>query len=221
MKKEIDISGKKFNRLTAIKSLNKASYKQNKTSKSYWLFKCDCGNEKIIRKDDVVSGIVKSCGCLQKEMASKSAKIKSKKHGDSNNRLYRIYHAILNRCYYKKDINYQNYGNRGICVCDEWNNRNGYKKFKDWAIKNGYNDNLTIDRIDVNGDYCPENCRWATHKQQGRNTRTNHYIVWNNEKHCISEWAEILGINPRTLQSRISRGWDLKNIFTKPIRKTC
>lgn len=217
MKKEKDISKKKFGRLTAIKLSHKMKAKNG--SKYFWLFRCDCGKEKVINKYNVTAGIVKSCGCLQKEESSKSAKIRFKKHGNSNSRLYRIYQAFLRRCNYNKDINYKNYGGRGIRVCDKWLGTEGYNNFKEWALKNGYKDDLTIDRIDSDGWYCPENCRWATKKQQGRNTRTNHNIFWNNESHCISEWAEILGINPRTLRSRIGRGWDLDDIFKKPIRK--
>lgn len=118
-----------------------------------------------------------------------------------NARLYNIWRNMKQRCYNKNHAKYKNYGGRGIQVCDEW--RTDFMLFYNWAINNGYKDNLTIDRIDVNGNYEPDNCRWATPKQQSRNTTKNRYYTINNETHCLSEWCEILNLNYKTIYARI------------------
>lgn len=175
MTKEFDITGKKFGNLTAVKKIDS----------KYWLFKCDCGKEKKIKKTNVVCGITKSCGCLwYKEVA-----LGNKKHGMSKTRLYECWRDMRNRCYLKTRYDYKRYGGRGIVVCDEWKNK--FEPFYDWAINNGYKDYLTIDRIDVNGNYCPENCRWATKKEQALNRRTTVFVEYNGEKHSLKDWAII------------------------------
>lgn len=139
------------------------------------------------------------------------------KHGDSTNgkqqRLYRIWTGIIARCNNK---NAKYYGSKGIKVCDEWRD---YVNFKKWAEANGYADNLTIDRIDNSKDYCPENCRWATMKEQQRNRTNNHIIEYNNESHTISEWAEIFNINVDVLIYRINNGWDVSTALTTPTQE--
>ena len=131
-------------------------------------------------------------------------------------RLNIIYHNIKGRCYNKNRWNYQYYGARGIKVCDEW--KNDYQKFKKWALENGYQDNLSIDRIDVNGNYCPENCRWTTDKEQKNNTRRNHYITYNGKTQSMSKWAEELNISYTVLRARINRSkWSIEKAFTKPV----
>lgn len=202
-----DLTGQRFGRLTVIRRVQ-----NNKYNEAMWLCRCDCGNEKTIsgkclrRKNNT-----SSCGCLQRERAKKSHVT----HNMSKSRIFKIWTKIKTRCFNKNIANYKNYGGRGITICKEW--KSDFKKFYNWAIKNGYSDNLSIDRIDVNGNYCPENCRWATSKEQARNTRKNHTITFKGETHCISEWAELIGINYGTLYYRIEQGWDFeKNIKTKP-----
>ena len=112
------------------------------------------------------------------------------------------------RCSRKSEPSYKNYGERGISVCKEWND--SFLKFKEWAIENGYSEDLTIDRIDVNGNYCPENCRWATAKEQANNKRTNLYITINGTTHTATEWCEINGIKYSTAMRRRQRGWPLE-----------
>ena len=125
-------------------------------------------------------------------------------HGDTTSRLYSIWAGMKSRCFNPNIHSYKHYGGRGITVCDEW--KNSYIDFKKWALENGYDESLTLDRIDVNGNYEPSNCRWATQKQQARNTRFNNIIELNGESHCISEWAEILGIGNGLILHRVKRG---------------
>lgn len=202
MRKCIDLTNKKFGRLTVIKRV------ENKGKETCWLCKCDCGNEKIIKAKNLKSGTTQSCGCLHKE---KTQKI-NYKHGLRKTRLYNTWANMKKRCYNKNDKRYKNYGGRGIIMCDEW--QNDFMSFYNWAINNGYKENLTIDRIDVNGNYEPNNCRWATIKIQANNTTTNHYITYNNETHTIAEWADILNINYAKLHARITKSkWNIERAF--------
>ena len=188
-----DLTGKTFNRLTVIK---RAEVEKKEV---YYLCKCTCGNEKIIRGKDLKYNKIKSCGCLNKEKTTE----RNTKHSLRYTRIYRIWLLMKNRCLNSKYYLFKNYGGRGITVCNEW--KNDFVKFYDWSMNNGYNDTLTIDRIDVNGNYEPSNCRWATKLQQQRNTTRLRKITYKNETHCISEWAEILGLEYNTLYHRFRR----------------
>ena len=188
-----DLTGKTFNRLTVIK---RAEIEKKEV---YYLCKCTCGNEKIIRGKDLKYNKIKSCGCLNKEKTIE----RNTKHSLRHTRIYRIWLLMKNRCLNSKYHLFKNYGGRGITVCNEW--KNDFVKFYDWSMNNGYNDTLTIDRIDVNGNYEPSNCRWATKLQQQRNTTRLRKITYKNETHCISEWAEILGLEYNTLYHRFRR----------------
>ena len=188
-----DLTGKTFNRLTVIK---RAEVEKKEV---YYLCKCTCGNEKIIRRKDSKYNKIKSCGCLNKEKTTE----RNTKHSLRHTRIYRIWLLMKNRCLNSKYYLFKNYGGRGITVCNEW--KNDFVKFYDWSMNNGYNDTLTIDRIDVNGNYEPSNCRWATKLQQQRNTTRLRKITYKNETHCISEWAEILGLEYNTLYHRFRR----------------
>ena len=188
-----DLTGKTFNRLTVIK---RAEIEKKEV---YYLCKCICGNEKIIRGKDLKYNKIKSCGCLNKEKTTE----RNTKHSLRHTRIYRIWLLMKNRCLNSKYHLFKNYGGRGITVCNEW--KNDFVKFYDWSMNNGYNDTLTIDRIDVNGNYEPSNCRWATKLQQQRNTTRLRKITYKNETHCISEWAEILGLEYNTLYHRFRR----------------
>lgn len=137
-------------------------------------------------------------------------------HGDTGTRLHRIWQNMKARCYRKSAREYENYGGRGITVCDEW--RNSYENFKEWALNNGYAEDLTIDRINTDGNYCPENCRWITNKEQQNNKRNNVVYEFNGEIKTLAQWSEELGICYRTLQKRI-RKWGVEKAFTTPLKE--
>lgn len=153
----INLTGESFGRLTVIERCGSID------GHAAWLCKCICGNTTVVNGKWLRAGRTTSCGCYHKEMLSK----RSKTHGMTNTRLYRIWHDMKNRCFYEKDKHFKDYGGRGITVCAEW--KNSFEKFSEWAIKNGYSDTLTIDRINNDGNYEPQNCRWATRKQQCEN----------------------------------------------------
>lgn len=208
MSKMKNLTGQKFGRLTVIRIVGK-----DKFQNLIWLCKCDCGNEVSVRSASLIKGRTVSCGCYNKE----KAKYAFKTHGLSKTRLYRIWNGIKNRCFNENIPKYKNYGNRGIFVCDEW--KNDFMSFYNWSMDNGYDDNLSIDRIDYNGNYEPNNCRWITNKEQSRNKRNNNLITYNNETHCISEWAEILGFKSNDIYRRLKLGWCVEKIFNTPIKE--
>lgn len=151
--------GQRFGRLTAIEP---CGYTQSK--RIAWKCQCDCGREAIVASDKLISGHTQSCGCLVSDVVTKRNKANSKPR---NERLYRIYYGMMSRCNNKKYDAYQHYGARGIRVCDEWNGH--FYDFEKWALLNGYEDDLTLDRIDNDGNYEPSNCRWTTMKVQSNN----------------------------------------------------
>ena len=202
MGKTQDITGQKFGRLTAVRIDH-----QEKDYRYCWLFKCDCGGEIVARKSDVMGGRVHFCNKCKYE--------KQTKHGQKGTRLYAVWNSMKQRCYNKNHKNYKLYGGRGISVCNEWQQ---FEPFYNWAISNGYNENAqfmqcTIDRIDTNGNYEPNNCRWVNQKTQSENTRTAHKIEYNGEIHCLSEWARILNINRKVLEYKLKKGLSLKEII--------
>ena len=199
-----DLTRQKFGRLTVIKRV------ENKNKQTYWLCRCECGNEKEVNAGNLKSGNVRSCGCLRHETVTK--------HGLRNTRLNQIWRGIKKRCYNSRSYSYYLYGGRGITMCDEW--RNDFLLFYNWAINNGYSDSLSIDRIDVNGNYEPNNCRWATAKEQANNMRVNRLLTYKGQTYTMSEWCNILNMKYVTLFGRLQRGWSIEKAFITPIRKS-
>lgn len=179
---KVNYVGRKYGRLTVIEYYGKA-----KDGSALWRCLCDCGGEKIARGSNLNKGFTQSCGCLQKEYRGKPKKT-TNGEAISHTRIYRIWKGIKNRCYNPKANNYKYYGGRGIAVCEEW--LNDFIAFYNWAKANGYNDNLTIDRINTNGNYEPLNCRWADTKTQydnRRNTKLLNKIKEVEEKYNITQ----------------------------------
>ena len=190
-----DLTGEKFGRLTVIE------FVEIKNRGAVWKCVCECGKYKNVRAGDLKAEKIKSCGCLRKEVSKQTITKLCTTHGQRNTRLYRIWRDMKQRCYDRNAKNYHNYGGRGIEVCLEW--KNSFKSFYEWSINNGYNNDLSIDRINVNGNYYPDNCRWATVKEQCNNTRKNVMITYNGKSQTLKEWAEELNINYHTLWKRI------------------
>ena len=187
--------GKKFGKLTVIEKIK--YYNKNNKISVRWKCKCDCGNEIILNGYDILSGRIKSCGHHKGPI----------KHGLTNTKLYRHWQTIIGRCYYPSTYSYKNYGNKGIIVCEEWLGENGFINFYNWSINNGWSEgkDLSIDRIDPKGNYCPENCRWIPRKYQSNNRSNNVLVDFNGEKYTVPQIANILGISKYKLR------YDLKN----------
>ncbi len=212
MARYTDLTGQRFGRLVVIRYL----YTEQHRRTAVWLCKCSCGKETRVRTDSLTGGKTQSCGCLQSENAFNIGK-DNIKHGLIHHRLYRIYNGMKARCLKPTSQAYKNYGGRGISICEEW--EKSFQNFYDWAINNGYKPELSIDRIDNNGDYCPKNCRWANSKTQARNSRTGHFLTYNGETHCLIEWAEKLNIPVSRLRWRYQHGWTTEQILTKTTRR--
>lgn len=203
----IDISGKRFGRILVLKYVGK----------SKWLCRCDCGNEKIIRRDALIQGRTKSCGCFQKEIAAKQVRQRSLKHGDFGTKLYGIWAGMKRRCYNPRTKYYKDYGGRGITVCDEW--KNDYSKFKEWALANGYQEGLSIERVDVNKGYSPDNCKFITINEQNSNKRISIRLQYQGKEYSIKELSKLTGIKERTIRDRYERGLPIEEILNPKIRK--
>lgn len=202
----INLTGQRFGRLTVVERAE-----NDKHGSPKWKCVCDCGKEKVVYGSSLRNGKTKSCGCLARELSSN----RKKTHGLSKSKLHRVWGNMKDRCENKNCKSFPNYGGRGISVCDEWHN---FQNFYDWAVLAGYADGLSLDRIDVNGGYCPDNCRWATSKTQANNQRNNHKIEYEGNTHTISEWAELYGIPKHTLYARIRMGWDIERALLQPVQ---
>lgn len=195
----------RFGSLTVIKEIGRSKH-----GDVMWLCLCDCGNTTEVKSVNLIHGATKSCGCKTNEMISD----KNKKHGLVNDKLYSVWSGMKSRCYNPNNREYNNYGGRGITICDEW--KNDFTKFYNWAINNGFDKNLTIDRININQNYCPDNCRWITNKEQQRNKRNTIYLTYKNETKPLMEWSEIVGINSETIKNRLKRNWSVEDALEKP-----
>lgn len=202
---KVDLTGKRFGRLTVIRETD-----IRKNGSVVWECRCDCGNIVFAKQNHLARGAVVSCGCYNKDVITI--------HGMTNSKLFNVWSSMKLRCFCETHPQYKDYGGRGITVCDEWLE---FDNFHKWAIENGYKEGkrgkYTIDRIDVNGNYEPSNCRWADMKVQARNRRNNVVVEYNGEKHCLAEWADIMGIPYTTIASRWRRHWSTRDmLFGRP-----
>ena len=202
----VNLTGQRFGRLTVMGRTD------NKKGRTMWICKCDCGKETEVSGSDLRTGGTKSCGCLRIEMIVE----RSTTHGMSNTRLHKEWQSMKDRCTREKCRDYQDYGGRGITICPEWSD--SFEAFRDWALANGYRDDLTIDRIDVDGNYEPSNCRWATLREQAENKRNNHYLTLGEKTLTVTQWARETGIERRTLLKRKSLGWTDVRTLTEPVK---
>lgn len=221
--KKIEIQqGQKFGRLTIVKEVEPYINTKGKKIRMI-LCKCDCGNETTIQLSRFTNGITSSCGCLRlervKSLNKRYEKITGQKLPEdfsfTKSRIYGIWTNMLHRCTNPVEKNY--YG-KGITVCKEW--QIDFFNFYFWAMENGYTDDLTIDRINSNGNYEPSNCRWATYKQQNNNNQMNRSVTYNGITHTIGECGDITGVGRNLLYQRIiTLGWPLEKAFYTPVEK--
>lgn len=204
MKTTIDLVGQKFGHLTVIKYFGKT-----KSRKILWECKCDCGNPNttIVTGSNLKTGNTISCGCIRKQRLLNSVT----KHNERHTKLYGVWCSMKSRCQNPNNASYKNYGGRGICVCEEWQN---YTNFMQWSKESGYKENLSIDRIDVNGNYEPFNCRWVDMKTQANNTRQNKYVLYNNKNLTVTQWEEETK-NP--VGQRLKQGLSVEQAITLPV----
>lgn len=191
----LDITGNRYGRLTVIREVERIRYASG-NSHRVWECLCDCGNIIRCTTDRLRRGNTKSCGCLRKEITSK----KNYKHGGTKTKLYRIWAEMNGRCFCKTNKAYKNYGARGIRVCDEW--RKNFSLFRSWAMSNGYQEGLTIERIDNNGNYCPDNCKWIPKSEQPKNRRNCHLITFNGKTQTLSEWSRELHVDRECVRNK-------------------
>ena len=196
------MEGEHFGRLTVVRDV----VVPNNRHKCV-LCRCACGKTVITELRYLLSGRVVSCGCAKVDFLRKYAT----KHGLCESDIYHRWEDMKSRCYNKNNKAYKNYGGRGIKVCEEW--KDTPAAFAEWAKRNGFQPNLSLDRIDVNGGYSPDNCRWATRKEQQANRRNNIYLTYNGETRMITEWARILGVAFQTIRYHLKRGKNFEEIY--------
>ena len=210
MSKLIDLTGKVFGRWTVIKK----DVVRNRNKNLRWICRCDCGAVKDVNGKTLKNGGSTSCGCYRREVVTS--------HGMKHTRFYRIWRGMKQRCYDTKADNYHNYGGRGITYCDRWEK---FENFRDDMLESytkhceeDGEKNTSIDHIETDGNYEPENCRWATRKVQCRNMRTNKLIEYNGERRCVAEWTELYGFKVDTIKFRFTSGWSIEKALTTPVR---
>lgn len=205
MKKIKNHKNEIYGRLTVLEFI------ERKNNKSYWKCKCNCGNEIIIPITYLTTGDTKSCGCLRKEISRNKCLSKKK---IKNKRIYTIWIDMKRRCYNEKRNNYKYYGGKGIKICDEW--LNDFMIFYNWAINNGYEDNLTIDRIDFNKNYEPNNCRWVNRFFQNNNMSANHKIIYKGKTYnSMSSFCRDKKINYDKFRQKIRQGYEIEDALLK------
>jgi hypothetical protein len=201
----LNLTGQQFGRLTALHVTDQRNYK----NLPMWFCKCSCGNNALISSSNLNTGKTRSCGCLNME--------RIKTHGLSGSPEYTAWEGMIQRCTNIKTLNYNNYGGRGIMICDRW-----LHSFENFYTDMGprLSPDHSIDRYPNNdGHYEPGNCRWATQTEQLNNRRNNHLIDYNGITYTSSQLAEKLNINPAVFNTRLNRNWSIEKIIDTPIRQ--
>lgn len=200
-------SGDKFSRLTIIDPVGSMDRNHHRLL----LCKCDCGTERYLPWNDIRRGSIRSCGCLQRELLSARATT----HGETKCRLYRVWSGMKTRCSNPNASGYGSWGGRGITICDEWKE---YGPFANWARANGFQEHLEIDRVDNDGPYSPQNCRWVTRKQNSRNKRSSRILTAFGESKTVVEWAEDerCSVNAACIRSRLNYGYSHEAAISYP-----
>lgn len=201
MTKRIDLTGQRFGRLVVL------GYSHTKNGQAFWSCQCDCGNTKQIRGSDLRAGKSLSCKCLNYEV--------SRTHKMSKTKIYMVWINMHSRCYKNNHPEYKRYGERGIRVCDKWQTFEGF--FEDMGTT--YKEGLSIDRINVNGNYCKENCRWADNITQQKNRRTTKFYTLNGETETFTYFCRKYNVNYELARGRLRMGWDIEKIFTTPSQR--
>lgn len=201
----LDLSGKRFGRL-----LVQGYSHTNKHKNAIWECLCDCGGKKFLRSAVLINGHTQSCGCIQKDILLKRNLI----HGFSGTRIYETWLDMKRRCFDAKRNQFKDWGGRGITVCPEWMT---FSPFAKWAMGNGYRDDLTIERKDNDGNYCPENCEFIPKEEQSKNRRNLHLVEYKGKVKMISDWARDFGIKQNTITDRLKRGWAIERALQTPV----
>lgn len=212
-----NLVGQRFGRLVVASF----AFSRNAT---FWNCLCDCGGSSVVRAALLRNGSTKSCGCGSKEQA----RINCQKYWRRNERipieirrrLNDAYSNMVSRCSDPTNHRYANYGGRGITICQEWTGAEGRQRFYDWAMAQGYSAGLSLDRINVNGIYSPDNCRLVGSIAQANNTTRNHYITWQGQTLSVADWARRLGLTYSSMIHRVQRGWTMDRIASQPMRRS-
>lgn len=193
-----DLTGERFGFIRVV------SRAPSRNGVTYWNCICDCGRETTVARPSLIQGRTRSCGCYLRKMSAERIIINRRTHGLSKSRLYNIWLSMRARCRDPHNKRFNRYGGRGISVCEEWSS---FETFRDWAYSNGYADGLSIERIDVNGNYDPSNCSWIPMRDQPKNTASNRRITINGETRILNDWARIAGVCSQTITNRIKKGY--------------
>lgn len=213
MAKSLNLTELKYGRLRVVHRTESVRTKSG-TLITMWHCICDCGKETNVSTGNLRSGHTISCGCLGSRATVGKRSIT---HNKSYCGLYSVWSGIKRRCYNPHEEGYHKYGGRGISMCDDW--KNDFQSFYEWAIGHGYNKSLSIDRIDNNGNYCPENCRWTTAKEQSYNRRNTIYLEFLGETKNLWEWEQETGIPASRIDDRLRKGWSVARALTQPLRR--